>query len=90
MSRARQHFRQSDLVKAIKAAAAAGLSVGRVEVSPDGRIIIVAGARRSARPRRSATGSLLNVAKLESQVAPMACARPARSGRRCTAQRRMN
>jgi len=44
MSRARQHFRQTDVTKAIKAAVAAGLAAGRVEVSPDGHIIIVAGA----------------------------------------------
>jgi hypothetical protein len=43
MSRAAQRFRQSDLVKAIKAAVAAGLSVARVEVSPEGRIIVIAG-----------------------------------------------
>jgi hypothetical protein len=43
MSRARQHFRQGDLVKAVKAAVQAGLTVGRVEISADGRIVIVAG-----------------------------------------------
>jgi hypothetical protein len=42
MSRARQHFRQTDVTKAIKAAVAAGLPVARVEVSPEGRIVIVA------------------------------------------------
>jgi hypothetical protein len=44
MSRARQHFRQTDITKAIKAAVAAGLPVARVEVSPEGRIIVIAGA----------------------------------------------
>jgi hypothetical protein len=44
MSRARQHFRQTDVTKAIKAAVAAGLPVARVEVSPEGRIVIIAGA----------------------------------------------
>jgi hypothetical protein len=44
MSRARQTFTQSDVVKAIKAAVKAGLPVARVEVSPeDGRIIVIAG-----------------------------------------------
>ena len=43
MSRARQTFKQTDLVKALKALAKVGMS-GRVEISPDGRIIVVAGA----------------------------------------------
>jgi hypothetical protein len=43
VSRGPQTFKQCDLVKAIRAAAKAGMTVGRVEVSPDGRIIIVAG-----------------------------------------------
>jgi hypothetical protein len=42
MSRARQTFRQSDLAKAIRAAVKAGLTIGRVEISPDGRIAVVA------------------------------------------------
>jgi hypothetical protein len=41
MSRARQHFRQSDLVRALKAMAKAGVK-GRVEITP-GKIIVVAG-----------------------------------------------
>ena len=41
-TRAAQRFRQTDLCKAIKAAQQAGLPVGRVEISQDGRIIIVA------------------------------------------------
>jgi hypothetical protein len=43
MSRGRQHFRQSDVFKAIKAAVRAGLPVARVELSSDGRIIVIAG-----------------------------------------------
>jgi hypothetical protein len=42
MSRAAQHFRQSDLVKALKAAAKAGLPVARVEIE-GGKIIVIAG-----------------------------------------------
>jgi hypothetical protein len=42
MSRTRQHFRQSDLVKALKAMTKAGVQ-GRVEIAPDGRMIIIAG-----------------------------------------------
>lgn len=36
-------FRQRDVTKAVKAAVAAGISVARVEVDKEGRIIIVAG-----------------------------------------------
>jgi hypothetical protein len=43
MSRTAQRFRQSDLAKAIKAAVQAGLTVGRVEISPDGKIAVIAG-----------------------------------------------
>lgn len=43
MSRGPQTFKQGDVTKAIKAAVKAGLPVGRVEISPEGRIILVAG-----------------------------------------------
>jgi hypothetical protein len=43
MSRAGQRFKQSDVTKAVRAAVKAGMSVGRVEMSADGRIVIVAG-----------------------------------------------
>ncbi|MET4788281.1 hypothetical protein ABIF64_000459 [Bradyrhizobium japonicum] len=43
MSRATQRFRQTDVTKAVKAAMAAGLAVARVEVSPEGSIIVIAG-----------------------------------------------
>lgn len=33
-------FKQSDLTRAIKAAEAAGLQVGRIEIAPDGRIVL--------------------------------------------------
>jgi hypothetical protein len=44
MSRGRQTFKQADMTKAVKAAVRAGLTVGRVEISPDGRIVVIAGA----------------------------------------------
>lgn len=43
MSRGKHSFRQGDVTKAIKAAERAGLKVGRVEISPDGTIIVIAG-----------------------------------------------
>jgi hypothetical protein len=48
MSRARQHFRQNDVTKAIKAAVKAGLQVARVEIMPDGRLIVIAGTSEPA------------------------------------------
>lgn len=33
-------FKQSDLVRAIKAAEAAGMRVGRFEIDPNGRIVV--------------------------------------------------
>ena len=43
MSRGRQRFRQTDVAKAVKGAVAAGMAVGRVEISPDGHISVIAG-----------------------------------------------
>jgi hypothetical protein len=42
MSRGAQTFRQADVTKALKGAAAAGIDVGRVEIDRDGKIMIVA------------------------------------------------
>jgi hypothetical protein len=42
MSRTAQRFRQGDVTRAIKAAVAAGLTVGRVEIE-GGKIIVIAG-----------------------------------------------
>ena len=43
MSRAPQTFRQRDLTRAVRAVTAAGMSVAKVEVDKDGRIVVVVG-----------------------------------------------
>ncbi len=49
MARTASTFRQSDVERAVKAARAAGLSIGKVEVAPDGTIrVIMADQRDSA------------------------------------------
>lgn len=51
-------FRQSDLTRALKAAALAGLKVQRFEIGPDGRIVVVTGP-----PESTAAPSLLEAWK---------------------------
>ena len=41
MSRGQQTFKQRDLTRAIKATVKAGVTVGRVEINADGKIVIV-------------------------------------------------
>jgi hypothetical protein len=43
MSRGPCKFRQRDVTAVLKAAAAAGVQVGRVEVAQDGKIVLVIG-----------------------------------------------
>ena len=54
MSRGMQTFRQADLVKALKGAAAACIDVGRVEIDKAGKIVVVAaGKTTDANPETS-------------------------------------
>jgi hypothetical protein len=46
----RGFFTQSDVVRALKAASKAGLSVERFEISRDGKIIVVANLAKSSEP----------------------------------------
>jgi hypothetical protein len=41
MGRSRCTFRQADVTRALRAAEAAGIEVGRIEIAPDGRITLV-------------------------------------------------
>ncbi|MET4526520.1 hypothetical protein [Bradyrhizobium sp. JR18.2] len=43
MSRGAQTFKQGDVTKALKGAVKAGLSVQRVEIDTDGKIILITG-----------------------------------------------
>jgi hypothetical protein len=43
MSRGPHTFKQTDITRAIRATVAAGVEVARVEVSQDGRIVVVLG-----------------------------------------------
>jgi hypothetical protein len=43
MPRARAGFRQVDLARALKAAAAAGLKVARFEIDPTGKLVVFSG-----------------------------------------------
>lgn len=42
MARPRSHFQSRDVTRAVKAALKGGLAVGRVEIEPDGRIVVAA------------------------------------------------
>jgi hypothetical protein len=49
MSRAPSTFRQQDVTRAVKAVAAAGVDIARIEIDRAGRIVIIA-AKGSAEP----------------------------------------
>lgn len=44
MARGTLAFKQTDVTRALKAAKAAGLEIGRVEIARDGRIVIIPGS----------------------------------------------
>ena len=48
MARAPSIFRQADLIKAVKALRSAGVDILRVELTKDGRIVIVTGEAQPA------------------------------------------
>jgi hypothetical protein len=41
MSGGPSKFRQRDLMRALKGAKAAGIEVGRIEIDPDGKIVVI-------------------------------------------------
>jgi hypothetical protein len=41
MARSPSAFRQQDVTKAIRAAAAAGVNIARIEIDADGKIVII-------------------------------------------------
>jgi hypothetical protein len=48
MARGPSTFRQHDVTKAIKGAAAAGVNIVRIEIAKDGRIVIIAAAEAAS------------------------------------------
>ncbi|MFZ0150951.1 MAG: hypothetical protein WBG18_16195 [Xanthobacteraceae bacterium] len=54
MSHGPYRFRESEARRLIKAARNAGVTIGRVEVGPDGRIAIIPGNPRDETPPQSA------------------------------------
>jgi hypothetical protein len=50
MARGAATFKQRDVTAAIKAALAAGVEVARVEVGPDGKIVVVTGKATEQEP----------------------------------------
>jgi hypothetical protein len=52
MARAPSTFRQQDVTRAVKAVAAAGVHIGRIEIAKDGRIVIITVAEPAETERR--------------------------------------
>jgi hypothetical protein len=43
-------FRQADVTKAMRAVAAAGVAVARIDIEPDGKIVITTGSGEATAP----------------------------------------
>jgi hypothetical protein len=52
MSRAPSTFRQSDVTRALRAVAAAGVGIARIEIDKSGKIIIIVGNAELQEPPR--------------------------------------
>jgi hypothetical protein len=52
MTRALSMFRQRDVTKAVKAVAAAGVDIARVEIDSTGKITIITASASAARPEQ--------------------------------------
>jgi hypothetical protein len=50
MSRGQLPFKQRDIVRAVRAVAATGIGVSRVEIGKDGKIVVVAGRMQDTAP----------------------------------------
>jgi len=48
MARGRLAFKQHDVTRAVKAVAKAGVPISRVEVTKDGKIVVIVGGQSSA------------------------------------------
>ena len=49
MARAPATFRQQDVTRAVRAVAAAGVNIARIEIAKDGRIVIITGVEPTQR-----------------------------------------
>jgi len=57
MSKRPQTFKQTDLLRAIKAFQKAELPIARAEIDRDGKIVVVAGERKSTDENRMTNGN---------------------------------
>jgi hypothetical protein len=51
-------FRQADVSRAVKGATAAGLTIGRIEIDPTGKIVLVAATEAARGPTGSRSGDV--------------------------------
>jgi hypothetical protein len=57
MSKGMQIFKQTDLLRAIRTSQKAGLSIARVEIDRDGKIVVVTGEAKSTDENRMTNGN---------------------------------